>query len=187
VILAREEEWKRREEHNDAAAMSWAIEAPDGWGSMRPASPVVEEGWPGTWPEDWCFPRLEDMPLRPNGWPDLSLPTSTGVQVTIEVKLTIEEVEGHSACRLLMSIVRLSVPDLLSFLYHSTVSISVPLVILVGELTRSESTSGGTSCIAVDISNTLGESLSEIWARYFRDSDESNKVEQVLVEEQDHL
>jgi hypothetical protein len=63
----------------------------------------------------------------------------------------------------------------------------VPLVVLVGELTRSESTSGSTSGIVIDISHTLGESLSEIWARYSRDSDESDSIDRVLEEEQDHL
>jgi hypothetical protein len=101
-----------------------AVEAPDGWGSTRPVSPVVEEGWPGVQPEDQCFPHLEDMPLRPDGWPDLSLPSSIGVQVTVEVMLTIKEVEGHSACRSPMSVVHLSVFDLFSFLYHSAVSTS---------------------------------------------------------------
>jgi hypothetical protein len=71
----------------------------DGWGGTRPASPIVEEGWPDVWPEDWCCPRLMDvMPLHPDGWPDLSLSTSDGIEVTIEVKLTIKEVEGYSTC-----------------------------------------------------------------------------------------
>jgi hypothetical protein len=41
--------------------------------------------------------------------------------------------------------------------------------------------------IAVDVSHALGESLSEIRAQCFRDSDESNVVEQVLAEDWDHL
>jgi hypothetical protein len=55
--LAREPEWKRREEHNDAEVARWAVEAPDGWGNAPPTSPI-QEGWPGvpvdanheTWP-----------------------------------------------------------------------------------------------------------------------------------------
>jgi hypothetical protein len=63
----------------------------------------------------------------------------------------------------------------------------VPLIILVGELTRSESTSGDTSGIAINISHALGESLFEIQAWYFRDSDTGDEVEQVLTEEQERL
>jgi hypothetical protein len=109
ATLAREAEWVRREEHNEA------VDA-----EMEKA---YESGWPGVRLADYSYPS-DEGPLGPDGWPDLSLPPSTGVQVTIEVHLTVEEVEGHSACRLLMSIVRLSVPDLLSFLYHSTVGTS---------------------------------------------------------------
>jgi hypothetical protein len=58
----------------------------------------------------------------------------------------------------------------------------VPLVIPVGELTCLESTSGGASDVAIDISHALGESLSEIRARYFRDSDTGDEIEQVLAE-----
>jgi hypothetical protein len=59
--------------------------------------PVDEEGWPGVRPEDCvCF---EGGPIGHNGWPDLSLPPSSGVLVTMTT--TIEKEEGHSACRLL--------------------------------------------------------------------------------------
>jgi hypothetical protein len=47
----------------------------------------------------------------------------------------------------------------------------------VGELTCLESISGGASDIAIEISHALDVSLSEIQARYFRDSDESDEVE----------
>jgi hypothetical protein len=57
----------------------------------------------------------------------------------------------------------------------------------VGELTRSESVSGGISSIAVEISHALGESLSEIRDQYFRGSNKSDRVERVLAEEQDYL
>jgi hypothetical protein len=64
-------------------------------GGTCPASPNIEEGWPGVRPKDWCFPCLsDDVPLHPDGWPDLSLPVSDGVQVTIKVKSTVEDVEG---------------------------------------------------------------------------------------------
>jgi hypothetical protein len=122
ATLAREEEWRCREDHNDNEAASWAVEAPNGWGGTRPVSPIVEKVWPGTRPEDQCFPRLEDLPPGPDGWLDLSIPTLGGVWVTMTT--TVEEVEGHSTCRLPMLIVHLSVPDLLSFLYHSTVGTS---------------------------------------------------------------
>jgi GAF domain-containing protein len=39
----------------------------------------------------------------------------------------------------------------------------------------------------MDISHALGESLSEIQAQYFRDSDESDRIDWVLEEERDHL
>jgi hypothetical protein len=63
----------------------------------------------------------------------------------------------------------------------------VPLVILVGELTQSESASGSALDITVEISHALDESLSEIQARYFRDSDVGKEIAQVLVEEREHL
>jgi hypothetical protein len=74
----REAEWKRREGHNDAEVARWAIEAPDGWGNTPPTSPV-QEGWPGvpvdTNRETW--PLLSDVvPVRSDGWPDLSPPVS---------------------------------------------------------------------------------------------------------------
>jgi hypothetical protein len=40
--LVREAEWKWGEEHNGAAAASWATKALDGWGSTPPVSPIVE-------------------------------------------------------------------------------------------------------------------------------------------------
>jgi ADP-ribosylglycohydrolase len=63
----------------------------------------------------------------------------------------------------------------------------VPLVIPVGELTQSESVSGGALDITIDISQALDESLPEIQAQYFRDSDMGDEVEQVLVEEREYL
>jgi hypothetical protein len=62
----------------------------------------------------------------------------------------------------------------------------VPLVILAGEPTHPKPASGepGTT---VEISQALDVSLSEIQAQYFRDSDVSSEVEQVLAEEQDIL
>jgi hypothetical protein len=62
----------------------------------------------------------------------------------------------------------------------------VPLVVPVGTLTHSESTSE-ESGLAVEISHALGESLSEIWEWYFGGSDESDRVELMLAEERDCL
>jgi hypothetical protein len=62
----------------------------------------------------------------------------------------------------------------------------VPLVVPVGELTRSESASVGASDIALEISHALGESLSEIQAWYFRDND-VGEVDQILAEKWDCL
>jgi hypothetical protein len=62
----------------------------------------------------------------------------------------------------------------------------VPLVVPVGTLTRSESTSE-VSSLAIAISEVLDISLSEVRARYFRDSDTSNEVDWVLGEEWDAL
>jgi hypothetical protein len=62
----------------------------------------------------------------------------------------------------------------------------VPLVVPIGTLTRSESTSE-ESGLAIEISHALGESLSEIQDRCFRSDSESKEVEQVLAEERDLL
>jgi hypothetical protein len=68
------------------------------------------------------------MPLHPDSWPDLLLPISDGVQVTVEVRSSVEEIEGYSACRSLVSLGYLLVLDLLSFLYYSTVGTSLEVV-----------------------------------------------------------
>jgi hypothetical protein len=44
-MLAREEEWRHREDYNDKEVESWAVEAPDGWGGTWPVSPIIEESW----------------------------------------------------------------------------------------------------------------------------------------------
>jgi hypothetical protein len=60
-------------------------------------SPVDEEGWPEVQPEDRiCF---EGGPIGLNGWPDLLLPSLSGILVT--TMTTIEKEDRHSACRLL--------------------------------------------------------------------------------------
>jgi hypothetical protein len=94
---AREAEWWKRQDHNDAEAARWAVEVPDGWGDVRTVSPIVEEGWPGIRPEDRGYPS-EEGPLGPDSWPDLLLPLSGGVLVT--TMTTVEKEGGHSACRL---------------------------------------------------------------------------------------
>jgi hypothetical protein len=67
----REAEWKERQDHNDAEAVRWEVEAPDGWGNTYPSSPVHED-WPGVRLEDGTWPLPTDVvPLRPDGWPDL--------------------------------------------------------------------------------------------------------------------
>jgi hypothetical protein len=97
AIKAREAEWQKRQDHNDMEAARWAVEVPDSWGEVRTVSPVIEEGCPGVRPEDRGYP-LEEGPLGPDGWPDLSLPSLGGVLVTMT--MTVDEGEGHSACRL---------------------------------------------------------------------------------------
>jgi hypothetical protein len=84
--MERELIWKVREAQNDA--IQWGVDV-DSEGS--------EEGWPGV-PSDarWSDLRLED-PLHTHGWPSVE----GGVQVEVEVRSVIDEVEGHSACRCL--------------------------------------------------------------------------------------
>jgi hypothetical protein len=60
----------------------------------------------------------------------------------------------------------------------------VPLVVPVDELMQSEPVSSMVSDVALEISDTLGESLSIIHDWYFRDSDE---VDRDLAEEHDRL
>jgi hypothetical protein len=74
--------------------------------------------------ETWPLPS-DMLLLRPDGWPDLLPSVQDRVKVTIEVTLSIGNLEGHSACRSLMVISSLSVFDLLSFLCHSTVGTSI--------------------------------------------------------------
>jgi hypothetical protein len=62
----------------------------------------------------------------------------------------------------------------------------VPLIVPVGELTHLESISSDLG-LAVEISQVLNISLSEVHAWYFRDSDMNSKVEKVLQEEWDYL
>jgi hypothetical protein len=72
-MIKREDEWKKREAHNDTEAAHWAVEAPNGWGNTPPTSPVLE-GWPGVPVNANCetWPLLSDIvPLCPDGWPDL--------------------------------------------------------------------------------------------------------------------
>jgi hypothetical protein len=114
ATLEGEAEWKHQDDHNEAVAASWAVEAPDGWGNTQPMSPVEEEGvWPGTQPKDQCYPRVS---VGPDAWPSLD-----AVQVTMTITEKVEE--GHTACRFSV-LVGLSVPDLLSFLCHSTIGTS---------------------------------------------------------------
>jgi hypothetical protein len=125
--LAREAGWKEQEAHNDAEAACWEVDPPNGWGNTPPTSPIPK-GWPsaqidercGTWPSP-----SEVVPIRADGWPDLSVGGASRIQVTIEVKSSVGDLEGHSTCRLLVFIGCLSVLDLHSFLCHSTVGTSI--------------------------------------------------------------
>jgi hypothetical protein len=44
VTKAREAVWQERQDHNDAEGAKWAVEAPDGWGGVEVARPVIKEG-----------------------------------------------------------------------------------------------------------------------------------------------
>jgi hypothetical protein len=63
---AREAVWQERQAHNDVETANWAVEAPDSWGGVEVARPIVEEGWPGVCPEDHGY-LTEEGPLGPNG------------------------------------------------------------------------------------------------------------------------
>jgi hypothetical protein len=45
-MIKREDEWKKREAHNDVEVARWAVEAPNGWGNT-PSTRPFPEGWPG--------------------------------------------------------------------------------------------------------------------------------------------
>jgi hypothetical protein len=116
---AKKAEWKAREVQRDE----------QGWGEDRcPSSPL--EGWPDVPVDDEC--RVEwlasesqvstSYPPHNHGWPSVE----GGIEVAIEVCSDVVELERkHSACRSLVIMDCLSVPDLLSLLCHSTVSTSL--------------------------------------------------------------
>jgi hypothetical protein len=94
----REVVWQERQDQNNEVAANWAVEVPTSWGGVEVGRPVNEEGWPGVCPEDYvCF---KGGPISCNGWPDLLLPSLSGVLVTMTTM--IEKEEGHSTCRLLL-------------------------------------------------------------------------------------
>jgi hypothetical protein len=67
------------------------------WGVDVELSASSEGGWPGVSADAlWPDPLLEE-PLRTHGWPSVS----GGIEVEVEVRSVIEDVEGHSACRCL--------------------------------------------------------------------------------------
>jgi hypothetical protein len=104
--------WKAWEAQNDVIR----------WGVDVDSSTPSEESWPGV-PADavWSSP-LPGALLHADGWPSVE----GGVEVAIEVcPDTVELQREHSACRSLMIIGCLSVPDLLSFLCHSAVGTSI--------------------------------------------------------------
>jgi hypothetical protein len=118
-MQVKETTWKAREAQRDKV----------GWGEdRRPSSPL--EGWPGVPADDEC--RVEwsasesrvstSYPSCNRGWPSVE----GGIKVAIEVCSDAVELERKcSACRSLMIIACLSVPDLLSLLCHSAVSTSL--------------------------------------------------------------
>jgi hypothetical protein len=118
-MMAREVEWKACESQRDEEI---------GWGEdRRPSSPL--EGWPGVSEDDerrkeWAASesRVTTSYHSINrGWPSIE----GGVEVTIEVCSDASKHEKErSACRSLVIIDYISVPDLLSFLYHSAVGTS---------------------------------------------------------------
>jgi hypothetical protein len=83
----RENIWKAQEAQNNAIQ----------WGVDVESSALSEGGWPGVlvdavWPD-----LLLEEPLCTHGWPSVS----GEIEVEIEVRSVLEEVEGHSACRCL--------------------------------------------------------------------------------------
>jgi hypothetical protein len=97
AMKVREVVWRERQDNNDKEFANWAVEVPTGWGGVEVDRPVDEEGCPGVQPEDCvCF---EGGPIGHNGWPDLSLPPSSSILVTMMTM--IEKEEGHSTYRLL--------------------------------------------------------------------------------------
>jgi hypothetical protein len=100
----------------------------------------------------------------------------------VTTMMTIEEGEGHSACRLPMPYFAVqSLTYLASYVTAPSALPSevVPFIVPVGTLTRLESTSE-VSGLAVAISEVLDISLSEVQAQYFRDSDTNSEVDWVL-------
>jgi hypothetical protein len=117
--MAREVEWKAREVQRDEEI---------GWGEDRHPSSSLE-GWPGVSEDDerqkeWAASESRVMTSYHSincGWPSIE----GGVEVTIEVCSGASKPEKEcSTCRSLVIIDYLSVPDLLSFLYHSAVGTS---------------------------------------------------------------
>jgi hypothetical protein len=85
--IERELIWKVTEAQNNAIQ----------WGADVELSASSEEGWPSV-PADAVWPSIyENEPLCTHGWPSID----GGITVEVEVRLVVEEVEGHSTCRCL--------------------------------------------------------------------------------------
>jgi hypothetical protein len=107
----REAEWKEKEQHWATAPMNsdagWNVSEDDSSHQLRLAS------------EEKLFMTCHVM--SQGVWPSVE----RGVEVSIEVHLDLKDSEKERpACRLLVFIGYLSVPDLLSFLCHSAVGTS---------------------------------------------------------------
>jgi hypothetical protein len=103
-------QWKATEEKNAAIK----------WGEFADLLTSSEDGWLGV-PSDVVWPSHSDGLLRADGWPDLKV----GVEVSVEVHSdVVGSSRGNFACRSLMIIECLSVSNLLSLLYHSSVGTS---------------------------------------------------------------
>jgi hypothetical protein len=92
--------WKAQEASNDM--VQWGVDSTmGGWEVTPPASPV-DEAWPdalvdkhcGVWPSS-----AEVVQACCDAWPGFP-PDVGGIEMTIEVCLSVEEIVGeHSTCR----------------------------------------------------------------------------------------
>jgi hypothetical protein len=114
----REAEWKAKESHNyEQFNHDEQHESDDDgtWGIPKDDSHRVE------WEASESRVSVS-YPASHRGWPSVE----GGVEVSIEISSDLKDSEEECpACRLPMFIDRLSVPDLLSFLCHSTVGTSI--------------------------------------------------------------
>jgi hypothetical protein len=125
-MLPKEAEWKVKETQNDV--QEWGVDS-------RPTTPL-EEGWGAPMDDEhraeWSTSDSKVSVSYPSincSWPSVE----GGVEVAIEVRSNVVESEsGCSACRSLMLIDCLSVPDILSSLCHSAIGTSTGSCTLSG-------------------------------------------------------